>query len=112
MTFDCCNDDDHQDDHYCHCSSGSDDRNFECIQGFQEGRGVIICLVVHIHCAPSEHRFVEIQLLFVPMLLNDLHSVISEVYHLSISRLDGNGVAVYEGGLKRASKRKAEFGIR
>ena len=84
MTFDCCNDDDYQDDHNGNCSSGSDDWNFECIQRIQEGRGGVVCLAIHIHCASNEHRFVEIQLLFVPMLLNDLHSVIREVYHLCI----------------------------
>ena len=70
------------------------------------------CLAIHIHFASNEYCFVEIQLLFVPMLLNDLHSVIREVYHLCIPRLDGNGIAIYEGGLKRTSKRKAKFGIR
>ena len=111
MTPDCCNDDDHHNDHYDRCSSGSDDWNFECIQRIQEGRGGVVCLAIHIHCALNKNRFVEIQLLFVPMLLNDLHSVIREVYHLSIPRLDGNGIAVYEGGLERASKWEAEFGI-
>ena len=112
MTLDCHNDDDHQDDHYGHCSSGTDDRNFECVQGFQQGRGAIICLVVHIHCAPGEYRFVEVQLLLVPVLLNDLHPVIRKVNHLSIPRLDRDGIAVNEGGLEGASEGEAEFGIR
>ena len=111
MTFDCCNDDDYQDDHNGNCSSGSDDWNFECIQGIHEGRGVIISLAVHIHCAPGEYRFVEVQLLLVPVLFNDLHPVIRKVNHLSISRLDRDGVAANEGGLEGAAEGEAEFGI-
>ena len=68
-------------------------------------------MIIHIHLASNENRFVEIQLLFVSVLLNELHSVIREMYHLCITRLDGDGIAVYEGGLKGASKGKAEFGI-
>ena len=112
MTLDCCNDDDHQDDQYGRRSSGTDNRDFECIQGFQQGRGVITFLVSHIHSAPGEHRFVEIQLLLVPVLFDNLHPMVRKVDHLSIPRLDRDGIAVNEGGLEGASEGEAEFGVR